>query len=1040
MFVTLLLLAVAMGPVGPPSQGPGGWHGSDTVPVTGTTLTVTDRYVVSGHETWDNIEVENTGQLVIPIGALLVASYIEMTGAAGFDLEGGELRLIGQAEGRPASLVGQCRHFRMTNGSALRIWGHNGTSWVDGSSGGAAILDILSMKEILISRSTLEVIGGTGFSPDSPYSETGMIGDFYSGGDAVLSLHGGGFQSHIKVTRSTVTVQAGHGGDAPDGVSPTRSRDGTAGGFSAGGRVGDRVGAGGHAWMNMTADSVTMVWSTMTCEAGEGGDAGDGGEVEGDPRKGAGGGGYSGGTGSSGSMTAASAGGRVADEVGSGGDAGMNVQTLLYSQEDTNILVRAGDGGDAGHGGACTGNGGGGGGGYSGGGGGGMSNPSGADGGAVEGEVASGGDATAIVLSDNTLDMLRSSLDVLAGSGGRAGDGGLSTGAGGGGGGGYSGGGGGSPVFDGLPGPTLPMNGGNGSSVDDYVAIGGDATLRFNSSTGYLEGNDVRVSAGDGGRGGKAGRTWQDPDTDSWMGGGGGGSYSSGGGGGYKASPNPREGGDAQGAAGSVGDGGDSSLRIEIVVPTIHLQNNFFSRRGEGGLCWRSAAAGVTGGEGAGRFTRDGRAHTLVPRSRTVLISPPNLYSSNDLPNFTWLPVHPSTTHGAVMDYTFEVAFEANFEIPLYQTTTEATNLTLWSLKKGKLYWRVTPMYSRPEHKIGIPTTPFIYTHLNSPPQVDQIPQVNITVRVPKTVDLYGYIRDIDDELDQLGITYDTNKVSWKTGLIVTLLYDKYQKPHNLYFNVSDGMATVQGHIPILIIDDNHDPVILGVGKYNPPVVISLAEGDTETLQVRWYDRDGDPVEVHVVTSWPGIKMLENYTVEISAAMGDVGTFDPLLVARDDRGGQASLTMTIRVGNVGEPPDRPVFKAPRNGTRYNEGDNVMFIVGITDPDLIFGDTVELTVISNVSGVLMVTEAGGDVTFSTDALGPGHHSITAIVKDGDFTKRSEMNLVIVGDPDPTNVWDPPEELKFVLIFVVMAIAMLGISYYAGYRKRRRRHRS
>jgi hypothetical protein len=97
------------------------------------------------------------------------------------------------------------------------------------------------------------------------------------------------------------------------------------------------------------------------------------------------------------------------------------------------------------------------------------------------------------------------------------------------------------------------------------------------------------------------------------------------------------------------------------------------------------------------------------------------------------------------------------------------------------------------------------------------------------------------------------------------------------------------------------------------------------------------------------------------------------------------------------------------------------------------------VISNVSGVLWFTQADGDVTFTTTDLGPGHHLVTAVVVDGEFQERANITLVVVGDPEPSKVWDPPDELWLFLGLLAAALGVMATSYWMGYRRRKARAR-
>jgi hypothetical protein len=791
--------------------------------------------------------------------------------------------------------------------------------------------------------------------------------------------------------------------------------------------------------MDLSADSVGLDSATVSVRAGDGGDAGDGGVVDAETWHGGGGGGYSGGGGSEGSEAPAGPGGQVHGEVGSGGDATLTMDGRNHRAIGSNVTVRAGNGGAAGMGGAAHGHGGGGGGGYSGGGGGSEAEPTGEPGGLVEDEVASGGDASANLVFVSDATMMDSHLEVNAGRGGDAGGGGPSTGDCGGGGGGYSGGGGsGSGTYPGVK----PMFGGNGADVTDQVASGGDAFLRLNASTGYLEGDVVTAVGGDGGRGGVAGRSWQDPDTDVWLGGGGGGSYSAGGGGAYSMySTASRAGGAAGRTADGVGDGGDSSLRLEVQGPIIHADNDIACTKGSKGMCWRSSAVGDTGGEGAGRFTRDGRAHSYVPVGGTELLDPHDGNASMEIPRFSWKPVHGSTTNGALVGYSVEVAFESGFDLPVHSTVVDNTSVNFSGLRKGMLYWRVTPLYARPNRWPGIPSLPFVYDHLNAPPVVKEVPEQNVSVKRAHSVDLSPYFYDVDDPIEGLTLTVSSAHVHFVSGFLVTLRYDRYELPHEVPFTVSDGMDSTRGTIPVRVIENNHAPIITGWGPYKVPLNVSIPEGSKVSHKVEWYDSDGDNVTVRLITPWHGVYQEDDgRTIVVDAGLGDVGSYEPKIIVEDGRGGRDEVTMFLRIGDVGEPPDPPEFLSPKDGARYQEGDNVLFSIGVYDPDFRFGGTVNLTVISNSSGVLFEGTVEGDVTFSRPDLNPGHHLLTAMIQDGDFQERSNITIFVEGDPEGTAVWGPPEGLWLLLGLVAASLGALAVSYWAGYRKSRSRRRA
>ena len=732
-----LAVAVLMALPAPQPFAPGdGEQGGAAITPTGlsTDLTVSETHVVEDWEVWGDITVLDQGRLVVPEGGRLTAENIILTGRSELLLNGGDVT-VSDADTPSCAIRGVCQSFKVLMGSTLALTGTDGTASV--------AIDVWAQDDILIQGSTLRLIGGVGFSPSSPFTATALFGDISSGGSASLELKGGTDTTVIRVTDSTILVQGGTGGDAPDGQPPTTTDGGRGGGFSEGGYVLGKVGAGGDASVNLVTTSLVLTESKIWVRAGKGGDAGDGGDGLGNDG-GAGGGGYSGGRGADPGEPAGMPGGGVYGQVGSGGDATFTVESIFYRQDLSAIDLVAGGGGNAGEGGNTTYHGGGGGGGYSGGGGGSVPQGVGGGGGRVSGEVGSGGDARFDIDVKNKLDMVVANVTATAGRGGRAGDGGSFTANGGGGGGGFSGGGGGGSI---VPSEARPGNvGGDGGSVTHDVASGGDTTVRIDTKEAYLEACGLEARGGNGGDGGVAGIGHYSGVLTKWYSGGGGGSYSSGGGGGLAgAQYEVARGGSGGEVTGRVGDGGNTTLDLDLQFPTIHRDCDLLSQVGYGGLCWASSAEGRAGGEGSGRITARGSEYRLVPMSKTVLWAPLNGYVGSDVPVFEWMPVHGSTTHGDVTGYVFEMDDVDSFDSPNFVTTSRTPVLRLYELQKGVLYWHVRPLYSRPPERFGPWSEAFMFTHLNSPPVIDPVPQVNLTVKVPMTVDLTPYIYDPDD-------------------------------------------------------------------------------------------------------------------------------------------------------------------------------------------------------------------------------------------------------------------------------------------------------
>jgi hypothetical protein len=1038
VLVLLFLLASAL-PLGPSSDPPGD-EGGTSLPITGAQLTIREEYVVEGVETWDEVDVTTFGHLIIPPGTTLICSRVTMDGLAVVELTGGDMVIVGDvSRERALGMNGTCKSLLVSGGSTITVDARDQRYGFDKTRGPDVEINIRAQREVLVENARIELFAGDGSSGEYHFLGLDLKDRRFSGGDARLSLRTLAIFSEMLISNSTVIVQAGRGGDAADGQSVSSSSSARGGGYTEGGSVSGRVGAGGHATVTLISNNMTLDGSTLRGLAGNGGDAGDGGAVQAGSSFGAGGGGYSGGIGSGHPDERFIDGGDVSGAVGTGGNAVLTIEAFYLIQQNTPVVMAAGNGGAAGKGGDSTGIGGGGGGGYSGGGGGGGSDHRhrGGSGGSVQDEVGSGGDAAGSVTVESRFKMLGSAIQLSGGDAGGAGPGGTSTGLGGAGGGGFSGGGGaGSHDIDGISPPGV---GGSGGAVTGGVASGGDAFLVINASRGILTDNVLRAGAGSGGRGTFAGLSNQDPSMDEWAGGGGGGSYSGGGGGCRVGSGTlTTDGGDAGLVEGQVGDGGDGTLRLEILDPTIHRNNNITASRGSGGQCWKSSAWGPPGGEGGGRMTAHGRAYRSIPMSRTILLAPEDGHGNGTWPEFLWMPLHDSTTYGAVWGYTFALSHEQNSVEPFYFVMVEGTaSKTVGLMQKGAFYWRVRALYSRPFQQVGPWSDSFIFIRYNSPPTIDEIPTINVSVKVLTTVNLGRYLNDTDDPKYNLRLAAIDPAIWSIIDLTISLYYSAYELPHEITFSVSDGYEVTTGRLPIRLEDHNRPPRITSVGGYSPPVNLKLNEGEELILPIFSYDPDGDPVENSLVSSWDGCTMLQNGSIRISPSLNDIGTYTATVMSKDDRGGVARLFMNITVGNVGEPPLAPTFLGPGDLSKHHVGTPVTFRVAVDDPDLRYGELVTLTVISNVSGVLFTIETGEDVEFTTDALEPGRHRITAIVDDGTWTARSAMTLVVTADPEAPPVWEPPDETRLLLVLLVVAMVLLAIGFFFGQRLRERR---
>jgi hypothetical protein len=998
-------------------------------------LEVNNNRIVNGYEVWREVVVRSLGYLLITDGGKLVTDRVVLEGNAMLAVRGGVLEVSPTSHKEEAMIKGQCSWFEVSDNSVLRILGPDGGYDIPTSMGCSVGINVSASRYIQVTDSTLNIRAGDGFSPPETMTSDDLTGRAFAGGDVELTLIQESPYDILWVSGNYIRLQAGTGGKAPDAERPPSDPSGRVkglgGGYTNGGSVGGLVGAGGDVNIYLNGARVEVSNTDLNVTAGKGGSAGDAADVPNGIQAGGGGGGYSGGDGASGQnlVDTAVPGGDITGEVGRGGDIDLVIKSGEVDLRTAGFGLIAGDGGDAGDGASTVGLGGGGGGGYTGGGGGSYWHMAGANGGTVNGPVGRGGNVDVEVISYDDMEIKSCRFWLYAGRGGDAGDGGDGSNHGGGGGGGYSGGGGGGGGETGGLGPGNA--GGPGGDVDGLVGRGGNARFRIQSSRLIELGTLFDVEAGWGGHSGFPGRT-HFPSSGGTAGGGGGGGHTAGGGGG--AGHSGQATGEAGGPgtiSGPVGDGGDTSFIITSDRPSIHRNTIVYTKWGQRGSLVNATGSGTTAGRGAYRQTLDGSMYEVIPRSEPMLYIPADEDHLPQPPKFDWMPVFRSSTDGDVDHYLFELDDENNFETPVKVLELDQPGLATPNLPMGTYYWRVTAIYYGPPSKPG-PTPPFFwFRYFNAPPVVTKEPTVSCDEGLPTSIYIGNYVHDPDTSLQALCLTCEHPGVQSIMGLFMMLYYANWQPNHQVKYNVSDGTSTVQGIINVVVIDANERPEIHSIGSFKPPVLIVLEEGEEVYLDVNVTDPNNDKLTFKVLGTWQGANISKRGTLHLTGRAEDIGMHVISVVADDGKGGVDTMKVRVNVVNQKEPPESPEVFGPKNNSRWKEGKDITFTVKVSDPDIVHGEVLTVTWISNVSGQLATMGTTEMATFTTSSLPVGKHHITIIIDDGKYQKREWLDITVLDVEDPS---PPPDTstLWMYILFGIVFLLMIAIGYVAGTR--------
>ncbi len=1000
----------------------------------GEVLVVSDTYTVDGSESWDQVQVWTDGRLVIEELGTLFARSVNLTGV--LELKGGSLLISGSDAQGASGLFGQCRELTMSSGSVLVVEGEAGHASVADSHGQSMAIDVTASSRIRLEEALIKVEGGPGYSPHRPYTDGALGGKASAGGSATLSLVVASTGTTLEIINSSIHVNGGDGGDAPDGTAPHGGTGGMGGGFSGGGQVTGEVGSGGRGRVGLSASEVIIEGMYIEVKGGKGGDAGDGASVPPDVAAGGGGGGYSGGPGADADALHATMGGSVIGRVGAGGDARFRVEGMDCHQTATYISVLGGRGGEAGDGGDSSGEGGGGGGGYSGGGGGSSPRAAGADGGYVGFHVGHGGDASVRYDLDGDLATLDSWFMALGGDGGNAGHGGSVVRSpslqpmGGAGGGGYSGGGGGASglLVDNLTVET-GTDGGDGGRMSQGVAVGGDSDLRLIAKEACLDADTFWTKGGAGGQGGLPGGSLWIGDVWNEVAGGGGGSYSGGGGAGSNGwSVSGGTGGRSGGVLDDVGDGGDASLLLDLDNATILGNNDIKAERGDKGSCL-SPEGGELTGKGGGRLTSMGMKELYIPRSRGVPILPEDGTIDSSLPKFTWAPIHPSTDGGAVVGYELMVDDDADFSSPEWTVIVPTESYDAIWVPNFTFYWRVAPRYANPPNPRGIWSEPRVFEYVNLPPVIGEIPLMTVRIETVTRIELAPYIDDPDDDDDRLHLECYDPHLFRKSDLNLSVYFGEENTGHVVRFSVTDGLSRVYGEFAVQALRHMHPPYIRGLEGIRPPIRLTIEEGASEWYDILVHDVDSDEFN-YSTSGWPGVIAHENGTLQVVAGKGEVDTFKAILTVTDEVGQTAEMGITVVVTNVNDPPRVPVVISPDNGTSVPHGALVRFVVSVEDDDVRFGQRLKVSFISNSSGVLKTIETDGVASFSHSGLQPGDHRISVVATDGRYSSNTWFILTVEGPPEPSTVVLPQTEEVDPTLYLMAVAVLFMVSFGVG----------
>jgi len=318
----------------------------------------------------------------------------------------------------------------------------------------------------------------------------------------------------------------------------------------------------------------------------------------------------------------------------------------------------------------------------------------------------------------------------------------------------------------------------------------------------------------------------------------------------------------------------------------------------------------------------------------------------------------------------------------------------------------------------------------NDGPIVHPITPQVFTEDKETTLDLKEFIEDEDTDYENITVTCDHPAIIDTEGLIISFNFTTWQPEETIFFNVSDGMLKAEGQFMAQVVEVNDPPLITGIGDLVSPVQIVVDEGSTEEFPITVVDEDDNNHKYALSTSWSGITVSADGIILVEALKGDVGEYTATMLVEDTFSATDSWDIVIKVLNVNDPPSLPNILKPSNHTIVDQGVNVTFSVSVDDPDIMFGQVMTVTWLSNISGTFMTLTSEVDLSFLKDDLPVGVHNITIHVTDGEHVREVWFILEVM---EPYVAPPPPEKEPFLqttsgiglMILVVLAVVVVAV---------------
>jgi uncharacterized membrane protein len=255
-------------------------------------------------------------------------------------------------------------------------------------------------------------------------------------------------------------------------------------------------------------------------------------------------------------------------------------------------------------------------------------------------------------------------------------------------------------------------------------------------------------------------------------------------------------------------------------------------------------------------------------------------------------------------------------------------------------------------------------------------------------------------------------------------------------FIASDGEFQASQTITVQVVPVNDIPWIATVDGAHPatdPLHYTVSQGETLTITYTVRDIEGDELHASLNISTVILDEAEG-TITFIPGDDEVGVLRFALQVWDlvSPSEKVTINFVIEVVIENDPMDDPVIKQPPPDSRFKVNQTFSLKAQCFDPDTRFGQKLNYSWSSNLSGHL-----GFGESLIVRLRDIGTHVITVTVTDGEFEKIRTVSIII----EPEDVIEPPppdgnggeveDGPNYVLIMVIIAVmTIIGAVLYVS----------